>query len=115
MDDFTHVKIEIFIPEEFVDPLLAELANAKVGVIGNYDHCASISTVRGTWRPLPGASPYDGEIGKIQTATEVKIEVNTHRSNARAALEVIRRLHPYEEPVINIIPLANPLFNGPLG
>jgi hypothetical protein len=29
MDNFTHVKFEIFIPEEFVERLLAELAKAN--------------------------------------------------------------------------------------
>jgi len=28
----------------------------------------------------------------------------------KEAMQVIRRVHPYEEPLINVIPLANHLF-----
>lgn len=110
MDTFTDVKLEIFIPLAFVAPLLEALAGAGVGVIGKYDHCASIMPVTGQWRPLPGADPYDGAIGELQTADELKVEVNCKRERVSAALAAIRRVHPYEEPVINLIPLANHLF-----
>lgn len=110
MLDVPTYKLEIFIPEDFVQPLLDALAGAGAGVVGNYDHCSSLIPVRGTWRPLPGADPYDGEIGKLSTASEVKVEVNCPRESVRAALQAARRVHPYEEPVINVIPLANHLF-----
>lgn len=112
MESFTHAKLEIFIPAAFVSPLMDALAELGVGVIGNYDHCASLSPVRGQWRPLPGADPYDGEVGVLQTADEIKVETTCQRERVPAALEAIRRVHPYEEPVINVIPLANHLFGG---
>lgn len=112
MQDFTDVKIEFFAPEEFVETLRDELAGINVGIIGNYDHCISITDVRGYWRPLAGANPYQGEIGKISAGTECKLEVNCPRELVNAALAVIRRIHPYDEPLINIIPLANHLFDG---
>jgi hypothetical protein len=110
MPDFQVAKIEIFIPKDHIDLLLDALSEVGAGEIGNYDHCSSISSVRGTWRPLPGASPYDGEVGHLSSATEAKVEVNCRRERIPAALQAIRRIHPYEEPVINVIPLANHLF-----
>lgn len=112
MQTFSDVKLEIFIPEAFVAPLLDALAGVGVGVIGNYDHCASLSPVRGQWRPLPGADPYDGQVGVLQSADEIKVEMNCPRERVPAALAAIRRVHPYEQPVINVIPLANHLFGG---
>jgi hypothetical protein len=103
-------KIEVFLPEEFVFPLRDELAKVNVGVIGNYDHCIAFSLVRGSWRPLEGSNPNDGKIGEISEGTEAKVEVNCKKENVRDALQVIRRVHPYDEPLINIIPLANDLF-----
>lgn len=105
------VKIEIFIPEEYSDKLVDELSKVSVGRIGNYDHCASVSTVRGTWRPLQGADPYEGEIGVINQAVEHKVEVNCRKEHVRAALQVIRNVHPYDQPVVNVIQLANDLFD----
>jgi hypothetical protein len=112
MDDFKDVKIEIFIPDEYVDTLRDELSKINVGRIGNYDHCISISRVRGYWRPLDGAKPFQGEIGIISEGTECKVEVNCRREDVNSALKVIRRVHPYDEPLINIFPLANHLFDA---
>jgi len=41
---------------------------------------------------------------------EYKVEVNCKRELVNEALKVIRSVHPYEEPLVNIIPLANHLF-----
>ena len=103
-------KIEVFIPEEFVTILRDELAHVDVGHIGNYDHCLAWSLVHGSWRPLEGSRPYDGEVGRVSEGIEAKVEVNCREANVRPALDVIRRVHPYEEPLINIIPLANHKF-----
>ena len=110
MDDFEEVKIEIFVPEQYVETLRDELSKVNAGHIGNYDHCLSVTNVRGYWRPLAGAEPYLGEVGKISQASECKIEINCGREDVKAALEGIRRIHPYEEPLINVIPLANHLW-----
>ena len=103
MNHFPIVKIEIFIPEQYIETLRDELAQVNVGHIGNYDNCISIIDVRGYWRPLVGASPYQGEIGTISEGTECKVEVNCRWENIKDALQVIRRIHPYDEPLINVV------------
>jgi hypothetical protein len=103
-------KIEVFIPPDFVELLRDELAKIGVGRIGYYDHCISVMQVRGYWRPLSGANPYAGTVGEIASGEEAKVEVNLLEAQVTAALKVIRRVHPYEEPVINVIPLANRKF-----
>ena len=105
MEHFTDVKLEIFVPQEYALKIRDHLAK-----IGDYDHCVAISQVQGYFRPLPGANPFDGEIGRIQEATEAKVEVNCKRELFTEAMKVIRRVHPYEEPLVNVIPLANHLF-----
>jgi hypothetical protein len=105
-----NVKIELFVPEPFIELLRDELNKVNVGHIGNYDHCLSITEVRGYWRPLAGATPYQGEIGEISAGMECKVEVNCKWGHVREALNVIKHIHPYEEPLINIIPLVNHLF-----
>lgn len=103
-------KLEIFIPDEFLPQLQEALARAGAGRIGNYDHCLSAMPVSGFWRPLEGANPYQGTIGRIETGHELKVEVNCARELVREVIRAVREVHPYEEPVINIIPLANPMF-----
>ena len=99
------VKLEIFAPPEALSALQAALALAGAGQIGNYDHCLSFSRVMGIWRPLEGADPYTGQIGQIHQAEEFKLEVNCPVELVPQALQAIRGAHPYEEPVINVIPL----------
>ncbi|MBL8092436.1 MAG: hypothetical protein JNJ43_19035, partial [Anaerolineales bacterium] len=39
------------------------------------------------------------------------LEVNCKRELVNQAIQTIKRVHPYEEPLINIFPLANHLFD----
>lgn len=111
MQNFTDVKLEIFVPQEYALQIRDELAKIGVGVIGDYDHCVALSPVKGYFRPLDGATPFDGEVGKISEVAEYKVEVSCKRELVENALKVIRETHPYEEALINIIPLANHLFD----
>ena len=110
MDQFETVKIEIYIPEGFIEPLREALHAAGAGRVGNYDHCMSIIDVVGYWRPLQGASPYQGQIGELEEGKECQVEVRCERQYVKDALRAIRKVHPYEEPVINVLPLLNHLF-----
>jgi hypothetical protein len=110
MENFTDVKLEIFVPQEYALKLRDELAKIGVGRIGKYDHCVAIYPVQGYFRPLPGADPFEGEIGKVSEVAEYKVEVNCERGLVNQAMKVIRSVHPYEEPLVNVIPLANHLF-----
>jgi hypothetical protein len=111
MENFTDVKLEIFIPPEYALKIRDQLAKIGVGRIGDYDHCVAIYTVQSYFRPRPGANPFIGEIGRIQERTETKLEVNCKRELVNEAIQIIRRVHPYEEPLVNVIPLANHLFD----
>ena len=102
---FPFCKLEIFIPESHFPQLQEALQNADAGHIGNYDSCLSVSPVTGYWRPLPGTSPYLGTIGEICKAPELKVEVTIRTQNLSETLRAIRAVHPYEEPVINVLPL----------
>ena len=105
-------KLEIFAPAEAVDEILEVLAATHAGEIGNYDHCTSITQVDGSYRPLEGATPAVGEVGKLFFGGEVKIEVNCREGYLMEAIQAVRDVHPYEEPVINVIPLANARYGA---
>ena len=99
------LKLEIYIPESHFTVLQRALQSADAGHMGNYDSCLSYSRVKGTWRPLQGARPYIGEEGTVSEAEELKVEVNVRKDKLESTLRAIRSVHPYEEPVINVIPL----------
>ena len=101
------VKIEVFLPKEHIKPIVEAINRIGACRVGNYDHVASVGEVSGFWRPLEGSRPFSGALGEISEGTECRLEVRCPRELASAAVKEIKRLHPYEEPVINIIPLLN--------
>jgi hypothetical protein len=107
MEKTKTLKIEVFIAEEYIGVLRQRLNQAGAGHIGSYDHCVSVAPVRGFWRPLTGAHPYDGEIGEIRSGEEMKLEVNCPEEIVSEVLKAILEVHPYDRPVINLIELAN--------
>ena len=109
--NFRKVKIEIFIPAEYTNKLREALNNIGALGVGNYDNVMSITEIKGCWRPLAGANPFDGTIDKISEAEEDKIEFSTDIKNIENIIKVVKEIHPYEEPVINIIPLLNYRFD----
>ena len=99
------LKLEIFIPETHLAMLRQALQSVGAGKIRNYDSCLAYSNVTGTWRPLQGSQPYIGTCDEISEAPEIKVEVNIQEEALQETLKAIREVHPYEEPVINVIPL----------
>ena len=100
-----YVKLEIFIPETHFTQLRQTLQATETKSAGNYDSCLAYSHVTGSWRALEGASPYDGVIGEITEAPELKVEVRIELDRLEETIAAIRSVHPYEEPVIFVIPL----------
>jgi hypothetical protein len=102
------LKIEILVPDSHVEVVLEALHEAGVGRTGAYDHCVSLWRVDGRWRPLPGASPYHGQVGEVTRGSETKVEAMCPAGLASHALRAVRAVHPYEEPVIYLLPLYEP-------
>ena len=108
--DFKYCKLEIFLPPSHLEVLQKALQKVDAGHIGNYDSCMSVSSVTGYWRPLDGCNPYIGTNGEISCEPELKVEVTVYTENVDKTIEVVKSVHPYEEPVINVIPLWRTSF-----
>lgn len=105
MTEFQFCKLEIFVPESHLEQIRQALQKTDAGHIGNYDCCLSYSPVTGCWRPLEGTTPYLGTEGELCTAPELKVEVTCAADWVRETVAAVKAAHPYEEPVINVIPL----------
>jgi len=110
MKDFLYCKLEIFIPETHLTALQDALRRVDAGHIGNYDSCLSYSRVTGCWRPLKGSSPYKGEENVVSSEPELKVEVTCLRGRVDDTVDAIKKIHPYEVPVIHVIPLYRTSF-----
>ena len=98
-------KLEIFLPATHLEVVKQALREVDAGHIGNYDCCLSYSPVTSCWRPLPGTHPYLGRTDEVGCEPELKVEVTCYLERLDETLKAVRRVHPYEEPVIYAIPL----------
>lgn len=102
-----YVKMEIFIPRTHLPALQKALQVVDAGHIGNYDSCLAYSPVMGTWRALAGTEPYEGEVSEITEAEELKVEVRVEERRIDETMRAIRKIHPYEMPVVFVLPLLD--------
>ena len=108
-------KLVVFVPAGYEDPVRQALGDAGLGVIGRYSHCSFASPGQGTYRPLPGARPFQGEVGELSRADESRLEILAPESLLPAALARLKENHPYEEPAYDIYSIENPYEDAGLG
>ncbi|MBY6188314.1 NGG1p interacting factor NIF3 [Marinobacter hydrocarbonoclasticus] len=96
-------KLECYVPTPHLDALLAALFAAGAGRIGDYDQCCWVTEGRGQYRPLPGSSPFLGEIGQLHREPESKIELVFEAALKTEVVAALRAAHPYETPAYQIL------------
>jgi dinuclear metal center YbgI/SA1388 family protein len=106
-------KLTVFVPLGYEDPVRRALGDLGLGVIGGYSHCSFAARGQGTYRPLPGAQPFRGEVARLSRAEESRLEILAPESRLPAALTRLKEVHPYEEAACDLYPLQNP--GPPLG
>lgn len=60
-----------------------------------------------TFKPNEQANPFIGKENLLEYVEEIRLEVLCDISLVTQVLETIRKVHPYEEPGIDIIPLLD--------
>ena len=106
-------KLVVYVPVDDAERVLDALAAAGAGAIGDYERCAWMTTGTGTFRPLDGASPAIGEVGRVERVEEARVEVVLPRARRASVLRAMLTAHPYEEPAYDVLELATVL--GALG
>jgi hypothetical protein len=106
--DFNQFLIITTVPAEAVERVMNAVAAAGGGVIGQYTHCAFTHSGIGHFKPSEAANPHVGEKTTLNAVDEVRIETFCGRENGKAVVAAIRAAHPYEEPVIHVLPLLSP-------
>lgn len=99
------LKLVVFAPGEAVERVRAAVGDAGAGRIGLYSHCAFASTGVGSFRPLAGAKPSQGEIGKNNLVDEVRLEVEVAAAAVGGVIKAMEAAHPYEEVAYDLYEL----------
>ncbi len=101
------VKIVVFVPKTHTDVVRQAMGDAGAGKIGNYSHCSYSSDGIGRYKPLDGAKPFIGKVGKFEEVVEERIECVCDKSKAKEVIAAMRKVHPYEEIAFDIYPLLS--------
>lgn len=100
-------KFYVFAPrnKKVIREIIDAASNAGAGNIGKYKGCAFITDGTGTWTADKDANPHLGEVGKLQEIAEVKIEMQLDDKDLQNVLAAVKKVHPYEEVVIDVVRL----------
>ena len=101
------VKIFVTVPTENTQEVRNTVCNAGAGIIGEYSYCSTCVKSLGTFIPNDNAKPYIGENNKLEYVEEDKLEVICDIQKAKHVITELRKVHPYEEPAIDIVPLID--------
>lgn len=101
------VKIFVTVPKENLEEVRKAMCDAGAGIIGNYTFCSTSTNSVGTFIPNDDANPYIGEKNKLEYVQEEKLEVICDISKVKEVVRELRKVHPYEEPAIDIVPLID--------
>src|SRR5687768_10054583 len=104
---YIRVKIITTVPPQHADSIREALGKAGAGQIGEYSFCSTSILSKGRFKPSEQAKPFIGKANKLEVVEEEIIEVICERAQARQVVQALRAAHPYEEPVVDIIPLVN--------
>jgi len=100
-------KLVTFVPQEHTEKILNSLFAAGAGVIGDYKNCSFRVAGKGTFLPLENANPSFGQVGKLEEASEHRIEVMFPTHLQGKILAALKKNHPYEEVAYYLQQIAN--------
>ena len=99
-DNFTC--FEVFVPKNYVKDIVKVLSRYNLLKEGNYTDVYALIDVEGHWTTLEGAKAFIGEVGKESVEKEKLMKFRVKKEFADLAYYLIKKVHPYEVPVINI-------------
>lgn len=108
-------KIVVFVPKANLEVVANKIFNLGGGIIGEYEECSFQVDGTGTFRGLENSSPVIGKKQVFEKVEEVKLEVLVDSWKLNAILKAIRKVHPYEEPAIDVYQVQNDNVNYGFG
>jgi dinuclear metal center YbgI/SA1388 family protein len=109
------LKVSVYVPAAHRERLIDALSHAGAGAIGDYDRCAYSTPGSGTFRPMSGAVPHIGEVGRIEQVAEDRVEMVLPLGRRDAVATALLGAHPYEEPAYDFAAVTRVVPDTGLG
>lgn len=100
-------KITVFVPHTHVERVAEAMHNAGAGMFTKYDQCSFRGEGTGTFRGMNDANPFLGEVGKLETVKEIRLEMLCETWKLAGVITAMLKAHPYEEVAYDVYPLLN--------
>ncbi|MEG0795568.1 MAG: Nif3-like dinuclear metal center hexameric protein [Odoribacter sp.] len=99
--------LTFYTPIDEAEKVRNAIFNCGAGHIGHYSHCSFNNNGQGTFKAENGANPYVGKVGTLHTENEIKTEITLPAYLLNKSIQALKAVHPYEEPVWDIVCLDN--------
>lgn len=99
------VKIVVYVPESHADIIRKVLGEIGAGIVGDYKYCSFSLRGIGRFVPTEKAHPTIGKVGKFEEVIEERIETVCYKKDLNKTIEAVKKVHPYEQIVIDVYPL----------
>lgn len=100
-------KIEVYLPPEALELVKKAIQDYCRVSSDRYTHCMSWYRVHSMWMPVGEADPYLGTVGEDQYADEYVLVCRCRDEDLETVVNLVRKNHPYEEPAIDVVRLAD--------
>jgi hypothetical protein len=100
-----YVTLIIAVPENDAERVKNAIFTAGGGEIGHYSHCSLSHKGIATFMPRENSNPHIGQHNIQEQLIEERIEIVCSWNNLENVCNAIKNTHPYEELVIDIIPI----------
>ena len=100
-------KLAVFVPHDAIESVRTAIFDVYPGEIGNYTHCSFATPGTGTFKPLPGAQPYIGTVGEMESTAEFRLELLVPEGHLHDVIAAMIDAHPYEEVAYDVYPMWN--------
>ena len=101
------VKLVVHVPLSHADVVRQAMGDAGGGKLGEYSHCTFSVRGIGRYKPSDSANPFIGQPGEYSSVEEERIEMPVDRSVLSKVIAAMKKAHPYEEVVYDVIALEN--------
>ncbi len=99
-----------FIPEKDSEKVINAIFEAGAGKYDKYERTGFTVKGMGRFKPLEGAKPHIGMIGKDEFVEEIRFETIVEDNLIDDVIKILKKNHPYEQPAIYIIKLDEKSF-----
>jgi len=100
-------KLSVFVPKHSTKTVSNALFKEGAGQVGKYKDVYYRSQGYGHFTPGKNSDPSEGTIGVPEKVSEEKIELLVPEEKVNRVIDVLKKVHPYEEPVFDLYRLES--------